>query len=449
MLKSKLVALQIAFGCSALAAAPTMAADLGGNCCADLEERIAELEATTARKGNRKVSLTISGWVNEQVVIWDDGREKNAYQTTTENERTRFRFVGNAKIDASWSAGYLLEIGVRGSNQAAVSQVADDAGQGLDVRRSQWFIQNKDLGKIWVGQGSQATDGITEVNLANMVHFNNGGQFQDVVGGFQLRNKTGALSGITVGQVTNGLSNPGEGTRFNVVRYETPTVAGFLGSAAWGEDDLWDVALRYAGEFSGIKLAAGIGYAQWTDGNGVGSPASTSPERGCSRTATTSDSKCAELGLSASIMHLQTGLFVTGAYGHRNDENRSRAVPGTRERDEFYWIAGGVEQKFTPLGKSTFYGEYLQGYYGAAINSTGAAPGVSVARSAAPLGLTGNIASTDISVWGLGFNQNVEAATLDLYVAYRNFSFDVTSTTGRKSQLEDLQTVQLGARIQF
>ncbi len=35
------------------------AADLGGDCCADLEERIAELEATTARKGNRKVSLTI------------------------------------------------------------------------------------------------------------------------------------------------------------------------------------------------------------------------------------------------------------------------------------------------------------------------------------------------------------------------------------------------------
>ena len=33
------------------------AADLGGDCCADLEERVAELEATTARKGNRKMSL--------------------------------------------------------------------------------------------------------------------------------------------------------------------------------------------------------------------------------------------------------------------------------------------------------------------------------------------------------------------------------------------------------
>ena len=39
-------------------------------------ERISELEATTARKGNRKVSLTISGWVNEAVFFWDDGTEQ-------------------------------------------------------------------------------------------------------------------------------------------------------------------------------------------------------------------------------------------------------------------------------------------------------------------------------------------------------------------------------------
>ena len=33
------------------------AADLGGDCCADLEERVAELEATTARKGNRRPNI--------------------------------------------------------------------------------------------------------------------------------------------------------------------------------------------------------------------------------------------------------------------------------------------------------------------------------------------------------------------------------------------------------
>ena len=52
------------------------AADLGGDCCADLEERVAELEATTARKGNRKMSLTITGQVNRMIMFWDDGRDE-------------------------------------------------------------------------------------------------------------------------------------------------------------------------------------------------------------------------------------------------------------------------------------------------------------------------------------------------------------------------------------
>jgi CubicO group peptidase (beta-lactamase class C family) len=86
----------------ALAAAATLvatgasAADLGGNCYADLEERIAELEATTARKGNRKVKLTVSGWVHEQVMYWDDGGERNTY-VFTGPAPTRFRFVGEAQ----------------------------------------------------------------------------------------------------------------------------------------------------------------------------------------------------------------------------------------------------------------------------------------------------------------------------------------------------------------
>ena len=53
----------IAAVATALMGTSALAADLGGNCCADLEERIAELEATTVRKGNKKVSVTLSGWV--------------------------------------------------------------------------------------------------------------------------------------------------------------------------------------------------------------------------------------------------------------------------------------------------------------------------------------------------------------------------------------------------
>ncbi len=52
-----------------LAPAPVDAADFDGDCCADLEERVAELEATTVRKGNRKVSPTVSGHVRTAVLF--------------------------------------------------------------------------------------------------------------------------------------------------------------------------------------------------------------------------------------------------------------------------------------------------------------------------------------------------------------------------------------------
>src|SRR5262245_18929596 len=110
-----------------LTAGSASAADLGGNCCADLEERIAELEATTVRKGNRKVSLTLSGWVAEQVMWWDDSFEQNTYVggigTTIS---THFKLTGQATIAPGWTAGYVLHIeadgsyGLLGQSQAVV-----------------------------------------------------------------------------------------------------------------------------------------------------------------------------------------------------------------------------------------------------------------------------------------------------------------------------------------
>src|SRR4029434_10058131 len=75
------------------------AADLGGDCCADLEERVAELEATTARKGNRKVSLTITGSVNRSVLWWDDSHMSRAYYgLDNSNFSSRLGFLGSARV---------------------------------------------------------------------------------------------------------------------------------------------------------------------------------------------------------------------------------------------------------------------------------------------------------------------------------------------------------------
>jgi hypothetical protein len=426
------------------------AADLGGNCCADLEERIAELEATTARKGNRKVSLTVSGFVNEQVLVWDDGVETNAYQGTNETARTRFRFVGNAKIDATWSAGYLLELGVRGVRSDRTNQNNDDGtsdANAVDVRHSAWWLQNAQLGRVWVGQTSNATDGIQEINLANVGHFNAPTQFTDYIGGFLMRRTDGTLSNsTTLRNLVNDLPNVGEGNRFNVVKYETPTLMGFIASASWGEDDQWDVALRYAGEFNGIKIAAGVGYMNWAD-----------DERGYLGDATNSTTSRVEgvsgheVGASASVMHVPTGLFLTGFYGHRQDDNRQLVNPGADERDEIWAVMAGIEQKFVPYGRTTLYGEYIDGSYGA---NNRAPDDILDGRSAV-------VDHTDVTAWGFGLNQSVDAAAMDIYIAYRNYAFDVSGRSGvdingggtggvaAKASLEDIQTVTMGARIQF
>ncbi len=138
-----------------LSAGSASAADLGGNCCADLEERIAELEATTARKGNRKVSLTISGWVGEQVMYWDDGAEQNVYVggigTTLSSH---FKFTGQATISPGWYAGYVLHVeATRQRASLACAELHDtDLTQrrfgGLNLLQSFWFIKSDHLGKL-------------------------------------------------------------------------------------------------------------------------------------------------------------------------------------------------------------------------------------------------------------------------------------------------------------
>lgn len=208
-------------------AMPVAAADLGGDCCADLEERVAELEATTARKGNRKVSLTVSGWVNESVIWWDDGSERNAYVGTNPVEQSRFRFVGDAKINADWSAGYVLEIGVFGGNLGKADQDNPDGATGansLSVRKSNWYLKSKTFGKVSVGQESTATYHLLDDADTSLTrNFYDAEGPPDYLQSFYLRDKAG-------NRIPSGSSNLKWGTRSAVstTRRQAMTDAGTL-----------------------------------------------------------------------------------------------------------------------------------------------------------------------------------------------------------------------------
>jgi len=485
-------------------ATSAMAADLGGNCCADLEERIAELEATTARKGNRRVSLTVYGQVNEGVLWWDDGEESNAYVVTNENSRTRFGFRGDARINPEWSAGFLLEVGVRIANSGHVNQFVDDnvaSIDALDLRHSAWYIESNRLGRVWVGHTNMATEGITEINLSNAavvgaVDVNNfaGGFFVRLNNGRLLAAGSGdspVLTGLRWRDLTSqffGQANPGDGTRANLVRYVSPTFSGFTFSASWGEDDFWDVALRYANEFNGVRVAGGIGYQKWTDGNSltvlpdsdglfVRTTTPSQGEPGCADLDWTlspiafaegSDVDCHALGLSGSVMHVPTGLYLFGAYGFVEDENRrllfalesDGEILNADDRDEFWYVQAGIEKNFTGLGNTTIYGEYYKGEAGAGLSSG------NVRNLAIFFPDSGFddifMTSSTLEVWGFGLVQQIDAAAMDLYIGFRNYSGDanllglelseggdVVDRARRKVDFDDFQAVFAGAMIRF
>jgi hypothetical protein len=406
------------------------AADLGGNCCADLEERVAELEATAARKGNRKVSLTVYGQVNWAIMHWDDGDERNTYIVDNNNSRSRFGFRGEAKIDADWSAGYLIEIGVRRNDSNNVTQSDARTGTGLDIRHEALYLDSKRLGRVWLGWTSSATDGITEINLGATAA--SGFDRSAYLGNFNANTGFGLTWNQMASRADQNWSS--DDARRELIRYVSPTIAGFTASASWGGDDFWDVALRYAGEFNSIRVAAGVGYnkttqvddANYSGGAGTGL-------NGCVKVGNTID--CSHFGVSASVMHVPTGLFVSGAYSQTKDNN----VPaGYDDTDDAWYVMAGIQRKWFSLGNTTIYGEYGDYNKGAFQDS-----------------VSNTFLGSNVKMWTIGINQTIDAAAMDLYLFYSRYTGDATQEVcdfwcfGYKQSAEDLQMIVAGGVIRF
>lgn len=430
----------------ALNTASANAADLGGNCCADLEERIAELEATTARKGNRKVSLEITGWVNEAVFLWDDGTERNAYVGTNSLEQSRINFNGKAKIDGDWSAGYRLELGFAGAPSSGFTQDDDNGGgSAIALRHSHWYLQSKTFGKFAVGLNGTATyhllDDADGVNTRN---YSDPEAAMVALGNFGLR-RNGALvnNGRRWSDIASGSPNNdtfGQNGRRNVVRYDSPEFAGFTFTASWGEDDQAGAALTYKNKVGDFSLLGKVGYEHNTDDG-------TSQCNSISNDGEGED--CAWFGAAGTILHEPTGLFVYGAWGQQEDDNEEKRFANADGTDTLWYVQAGIERKFFPIGKSTIFGEYRQDDRG---SNTGFS---SEANNSANSFLAGDLKNADLEFWSAGVVQNIDAAAMDLYVIYRHSEGDLTLATGangigrNKVELDDMDMVITGARIKF
>ena len=145
-------------GCAivVLTVTPATAGGIADDCCADLEERIADLEATTVRRGNSKLEMSIGGTVSHAALSWDDGQNTDTYIVGNDNDGTSFEIVGEVESinNSNWSAGYLIEVGMLTAQSSEVNQIDDNAREAgtLEINKSHIWVRNKNLGQLSWGE---------------------------------------------------------------------------------------------------------------------------------------------------------------------------------------------------------------------------------------------------------------------------------------------------------
>jgi predicted porin len=476
-------------------AAPAQAADLGGNCCADLEERIAELEATTVRKGNRKLSLTLSGHVNRAIMWYDDGSMSGVRFDDNVMSHSRFRFQGSASIGHGWSAGYYQEFEFSTASNFAVSQLDDrgfnSAGGNLQgsspfnfaIRQSHWWLKNDRLGTVSVGRVNTATKDFPGIELGNIALVANSDFSLSQFNFFLRPQGTNGREGLSAIRLGSHRLAHADNLRTDGVRYDTPTWMGFTLTAAVGDDYIWDIALRYSQTFRDVQVAFGIGYYSDMDENlcaanqlvtavGVAAalPGFAANQLGCTTPGTSASTFTGKPGrreqntfkLNASTIHKPTGIFVSGGFQNTSFDGEGSIdnVVGTlnqRPDTSSWWIGAGLRRNWFAIGDTSIFAEYGRTRDGV----TGLAQNYLTA-SGAGVNFLGGVTDSELTKWGFGVLQNIDAAAMTFYAHFMRYTPEVEgcrvlnpATCGTAAnpvyvlELEDIQSVQVGAIIRF
>jgi hypothetical protein len=313
---------------------------------------------------------------------------------------------------------------------------------------------------VKIGHGSTASDNVVLIDLGRR----SAAGTPDIAlynGGFILRSDAGLLgSNVNVNWAAAIRGHESwDTTRRNHVMYETPTLHGFTVQTAWGEDNYWDVALRYAGEFNGVRVAFGIAYQEDSEFNAPGQPAAPGTLSGLQQAGILCDTRCdvkaSDLKGSASVLHVPTGLFLTFAAGVREVEGQRTAgdpLTAYAGPDHTFWhLSGGVIRNFFGYGPTVLFGEYTYAKGGLEQASfIGTTSGYETNT------VGGARTTSEMTQWGIGINQHIDAAAMEIFATYKVYSLEANGFTGGNVSLNkgldgvgDFSAVIVGTRVSF
>jgi hypothetical protein len=336
------------------------------------------------------VDFKISGHINRAILWADNGNDNDVFFVDNENSNSRFRFNGSNDFAEVWKVGIVWEVEME-SNTSDDFDIGDNTDTGdvtFSERKMEFFVEHKQFGTIWLGQGSTASDGTSEVDLSgtDVVAYSG---IADMAGGINFR--TG--DDVAVAAIGDVYSQYDGFSRRDRIRYDTPKFGPVYFSGSYMNGQSWDIAGRFAYEWEGIgKLAAAAHYTG----------------------AETQRDAFSQYSASISFLH-SSGINITGNYGARDYEDHP-----VRGNDSVWSAYGKLGYKFGIHAISVDYG-YAEDGVG-------------------DDGLNGDEFSTIgvayvITPWD----------SVEFYGAYRWHTLDRDGV----DNIEDISAVMMGGRVKF
>ena len=344
------------------------------------------------RIGDDERYFEFYGQINKGLLVFDDGGSTLGYfpvDNGNSSSRVGIRLYG--AISEGWSLGGNLEWEWNPYSTTNVNQLnRDDFDWETDLlRKAEAYLTSDTLGKLWLGQGSMASDSTAEVDLSgtSVVGYS---LVSDMAGGPFFRMDDGLLSTLHVKDAFTNFDGLGRKLR---VRYDTPSFAGFSLATSVGTQvvptetnvTVWDIAARYENTFDDFKVAGAIAYSEPGDDQQL-------------------------FDGSVSVLHEPTGISLTVAAAYSDEET----VDG-----RYGYVKLGYQADFFEVGKTAFA---VDAYYGEDIAAGG----------------------SDSTSFGAQFVQNLDYLQTELYLGVRSYSYDETVTA-----FDDSVAVLTGARVKF
>jgi len=359
--------------------------------------------------GRDKVNLKIYGQVNRAMMWGDDGKNERLFVVDNAVSTTRIGFLATAPVTADIQLGAQIETEIASNTSNSVSVGTDtstsanlDNNQGQTVfteRLMEVTINHKRFGKLSLGQGSEASDGIAEHNLNSAPNVVGMLSYVTTGSNFRLVNKA---TNNNVSTTLGALANYIDQGRDDRVRYDTPKFFDTTLAASYTSGGETGVAIRHDRKYGQFRVQAGIGYAN-TNG-----------------TSTTVDD---EVSGSVSVLHNSgvNAFFSTGARNHK------RATQGAVKPKDFEYVGVGVGYiaKIFGVGPTAFAADYIKADN---LNRSTTSAGEFKSKR-----------------WGVGVEQTFADYGASAYLGYSNYD----NNLGASTSTEDVNIVVAGMRVLF